>query len=171
MWHRREGQSPATEPRLAFASVPAGRKGRNQPRDYLAKGRDWPEGPLKSDAPDEARCVMEIARTLKSAIKKQEAKEKQDAKEKQEAKEKQDTAEGQDTAEKQDTAEGQQSVRHRLADAANVTEKTIFNILSGRTWCEVPTIYQLEKALDTQLWPTGHVKRVHPAQWWKNQKK
>ena len=82
---------------------------------------------------------MEIAQRLRGAIEKLQAAAKQAS------------------TEERDSAEEQKSVRERLADAANVTEKTIYNILSGRTWCDVTTIYLLEKELDTQLWPTGHV--------------
>ena len=36
-------------------------------------------------------------------------------------------------------------------------KKTIPNILNGATWCEVPTIYRLEKALQIHLWQRTHV--------------
>ena len=44
-----------------------------------------------------------------------------------------------------------------VARDADVDKKTIANILNGATWCEVPTIYRLEKALQIHLWPRRHV--------------
>ena len=44
-----------------------------------------------------------------------------------------------------------------VARAADVDRKTITNILNGDTWCEVPTIYRLEKALQIHLWQRTHV--------------
>lgn len=46
-----------------------------------------------------------------------------------------------------------------LARDADVDKKTIANILTGATWCEAPTIYRLERALQTHLWQRAHVKR------------
>ena len=37
------------------------------PKSHLVKGGTWPEGPLKCDAPDAAKFVIEIARRLESA--------------------------------------------------------------------------------------------------------
>ena len=44
-----------------------------------------------------------------------------------------------------------------VARDADVDKKTITNILNGATWCEVPTIYRLEKALQVHLWQRTHV--------------
>ena len=60
----------------------------------------------------------------------------------------------------------------KIADAAGISRKTLYNILNGRTWCEVPTIFRLEKTLNTDLWPTGHISRRvrqdYSTQWWLN---
>ncbi len=44
-----------------------------------------------------------------------------------------------------------------VAREADLDKKTITNILRGATWCEVPTIYRLETALQTHLWRRTHV--------------
>ena len=44
-----------------------------------------------------------------------------------------------------------------VARDADMDKKTIINILNGTTWCEVPTIYRLEKALQIHLWSRRHV--------------
>ena len=41
---------------------------------------------------------------------------------------------------------------NRLAGDANVSPQTIHNILAGRTWCDLPTIWRLECELDERLW-------------------
>ena len=33
----------------------------------------------------------------------------------------------------------------------------MYNILQGKSWCELLTIYRLEKALNAQLWHHKHV--------------
>ena len=40
---------------------------------------------------------------------------------------------------------------------ADMDPHTVINIIKGTTWCEVPTIYRLEKALRIHLWPRRHV--------------
>ncbi len=47
--------------------------------------------------------------------------------------------------------------KRSVAKAADLDTQTVINILNGDTWCEVPTIYRLEKALKTNLWPRRHV--------------
>ena len=44
-----------------------------------------------------------------------------------------------------------------VAKAADLDTQTVINILKGNTWCEVPTVYRLEKSLVTHLWPRRHV--------------
>ena len=119
--------------------MPARRTLGPKPKDYLVKGRTWPQGPLTNNAPDAARFAMEIARRLKIACR--------------------------------------GSSQRAVAEAADVDLKTVNNIINGRTWAEVPTIFQLEQALQTHLWPTYHITDEQPptdgkpdppsSQWWK----
>ena len=72
------------------------------------------------------------------------------------------------------------SSQRAVAEAADIDLKTVNNIINGRTWAEVPTIFQLEQALQTHLWPTYHITDEQPAtdeksdppssQWWKKPK-
>ena len=45
-----------------------------------------------------------------------------------------------------------------VARAAGIDHQTVINIIKGDTWCEVPTIYRLEKGLQISLWPRTHIK-------------
>ena len=47
-----------------------------------------------------------------------------------------------------------------IASKAGVGVQTVYNILQGKSWCELPTIYQLEKALNKPLWHHRHIKRL-----------
>ena len=40
----------------------------------------------------------------------------------------------------------------QLGKDAKVNAQTIHNIIAGRTWCDLPTIYRLECELDERLW-------------------
>ena len=40
----------------------------------------------------------------------------------------------------------------QLGKDAKVNPQTIHNILAGRTWCDLPTIWRLECELDERLW-------------------
>ena len=44
-----------------------------------------------------------------------------------------------------------------IASDAKVGTATVYNILNGKSWCELPTIYRLERALDVPLWDHGHI--------------
>ena len=44
-----------------------------------------------------------------------------------------------------------------VARDAGMDPQTVINIIKGATWCEVPTIYRLEKALQIRLWQRTHV--------------
>ena len=44
-----------------------------------------------------------------------------------------------------------------VARAAGIDPQTVINILTGDTWCGVPTIFRLEKALEINLWSRRHV--------------
>lgn len=57
---------------------------------------------------------------------------------------------------------GKQKSIRSVANAAGMHPQTIHNILNGDTWCEVPTIYRLEKALQTRLWHTRHIRPSRP---------
>ena len=39
-----------------------------------------------------------------------------------------------------------------IAKDANLSVQTVFNVLEGRTWADLPTIYRLEVALNAPLW-------------------
>ena len=39
-----------------------------------------------------------------------------------------------------------------IAKDANLSVQTVFNVLEGRTWSDLPTIYRLEVALNAPLW-------------------
>ena len=44
-----------------------------------------------------------------------------------------------------------------IARDAKLSNQTVYNILQGKSWCELLTIYRLEKALNAQLWHHKHV--------------
>ena len=46
-----------------------------------------------------------------------------------------------------------------IASEAGVGVQTVYNILQGESWCELPTIYRLEKALNKPLWHHRHITR------------
>ena len=46
-----------------------------------------------------------------------------------------------------------------VARAAGIDVGTVINIINGDTWSEVPTIFRLEKGLQTSLWPITHIKK------------
>ena len=48
--------------------------------------------------------------------------------------------------------------RRSVARQAGIDTQTVINILNGDTWCDVPTIYRLESALQTHLWSRRHVE-------------
>ena len=39
-----------------------------------------------------------------------------------------------------------------IAQRANLSVQTVFNLLEGKTWGDLPSIYRLEVALDAALW-------------------
>jgi len=48
------------------------REARSAPRDFRADKQQWPQGPLKGDAPLEAFLMRQIARNLRAAMKERE---------------------------------------------------------------------------------------------------
>ena len=46
-----------------------------------------------------------------------------------------------------------------IASAARLSTATVYNLLEGRTWGELITIYRLEKQLDARLWHDEHLNR------------
>ena len=91
------------------------------PRDYLAAGATWPDGPLVSDAPPEARLLQAISTRLR------------------------DKTSGRSTSE--------------VARQCDLATQTVFNILNGATWAEVPSIARLEYHINIDLWGTEHKDR------------
>ena len=45
-----------------------------------------------------------------------------------------------------------------VAERANLSTQTVFNLLEGRTWGDLPSIYRLEVALSAALW---HNRDIH----------
>ena len=39
-----------------------------------------------------------------------------------------------------------------IAEEANLSTQTVFNLLQGKTWGDLPSIYRLEVALRARLW-------------------
>ena len=46
---------------------------------------------------------------------------------------------------------------HAIAKQADVNPQTVANLLSGKTWGELPTIFHLESAIRQQLWTHDHL--------------
>ena len=46
---------------------------------------------------------------------------------------------------------------HAIAKQADINPQTISNLLNGKTWGEAPTIFQIEAALNYQLWTHDHL--------------
>ena len=44
-----------------------------------------------------------------------------------------------------------------IAKQADVNPQTVANLLAGKTWGELPTIFQLETAIKQQLWTHDHL--------------
>ena len=44
-----------------------------------------------------------------------------------------------------------------IAADANLSYQTLYNILNGVSWCELPTIFKLERVLNAPLWHEGHL--------------
>ena len=49
-----------------MAGVPSGRKRVAKPAEFLKDGADWPDGPLRPDAPPEAYLAAAVARRLRA---------------------------------------------------------------------------------------------------------
>lgn len=39
-----------------------------------------------------------------------------------------------------------------IAEKANLSTQTVFNLLEGKTWGDLPSVYRLEVALGARLW-------------------
>ena len=65
----------------------------------------------------------------------------------------------QDACEAEKRKEGKEVAE--IASEAGLGVQTVYNILNGESWCELPTIYRLEKALNKPLWHHRHIKRPH----------
>ena len=52
-----------------------------------------------------------------------------------------------------------------IARDADLSPQTVFNVLEGKSWCELPTIFRLEVALNAPLWHHDHISPTltHPA--------
>ena len=48
-----------------------------------------------------------------------------------------------------------------IASDAQLGVATVYNILQGRSWCELLTIHRLEKALNRRLWHHDHIEEPH----------
>ena len=46
-----------------------------------------------------------------------------------------------------------------IADMCGLSRSTVYNILNGNTWCDVPSIARLERVLDVELWGIEHRTR------------
>jgi hypothetical protein len=58
---------------------------------------------------------------------------------------------------------GDRSVRS-VASEAGIAHTTLTRLLAGQTWPDLVTIVQLEKALDTALWPGAEQPAVEAVQ-------
>lgn len=45
-----------------------------------------------------------------------------------------------------------------IASAAQLGVATVYNILQGRSWCELLTVHRLERALNKRLWHHDHIE-------------
>ena len=50
---------------------------------------------------------------------------------------------------------------YAVAKKADVNPQTVFNLLHGKTWGDVPIIYRLEAAIGQELWTHDHL----PGRW------
>lgn len=48
-----------------------------------------------------------------------------------------------------------------VARDADLSPQTVFNLLEGKTWGDLPTIYRLEVALNARLWRNND---IHPTE-------
>ena len=46
---------------------------------------------------------------------------------------------------------------YAVAKKANINSQTVFNLLSGKTWGDLPIIYKLEAAIAHNLWTHDHL--------------
>ena len=54
-----------------------------------------------------------------------------------------------------DACEGMETPE--VARKAGLSHQTVYNIIQGKSWCELPTVYRLEKALNKPLWHHEHI--------------
>lgn len=110
-------------PLLASLAVPTRKGLRPQPRDYLAPGSSWPDGPLEDGAPPEAALALSICQQFRDRIA---------------------------------TMGWTQS---STATKAGISRTTVINILSGKTWLDLPTIDRIERNLRKNVWNRDHHPR------------
>lgn len=55
--------------------------------------------------------------------------------------------------------EGTPSI-HAIAKRADINPQTISNLLNGKTWGELPTIFRVEAALNYELWTHDHLPPI-----------
>ena len=106
------------------------------PRDYLAPGATWPDGPLQADAPPEAVLAWNLSRRFR------------DARE----------------ARKVPRRPGQRRrpSEHsltKLAQDAGLSKTTVHNFLKGKTWPDMLTVDRLERVFRVRLWNWEHWPR------------
>ena len=46
---------------------------------------------------------------------------------------------------------------YAVAKKANINSQTVFNLLSGKTWGDLPILYKLEAAIAHNLWTHDHL--------------
>ena len=103
----------------------------DRPRDYLAPGATWPDGPLRPGAPPEAVLAWSLSRRFNAAY---------------EVRKKPGTP----------VELTQQHSLQGLAERAGLSKTTVHNFLKGKTWPDMLTVDRLERVLEVRLWNRDH---------------
>ncbi len=100
------------------------------PRDYLAPGATWPDGPLRPGAPPEAVLAWNLSRRFNDAY---------------EVRKKPGTP--------------AELTYKKLAEKAGLSKTTVHNFLEGKTFPDMLTVDRLERVFRVRLWNWEHWPR------------
>ena len=105
----------------------------DRPRDYLAPGATWPDGPLRAGAPPEAVLVLSMSKKFRDAYEVRKVPRRP----------------GQRRRPSEHSLQG-------LAERAGLSKTTVHNFLKGKTWPDTLTVDRLERVFGVRLWNWEH---------------
>ena len=99
------------------------------PRDYLKPGNDWPDGDL--EVPGDPKAVVPGVAYFARYL----------------------------AQRLRDALKETGKTKYRIAKDAGIHRQTVANILNGKSWPNLTTIYRLEVALEHRLWHNEDFRR------------